>query len=377
MATSILILMCDAGGGHRSVADAIVGALEHLFPGRYDIHLADIIAEGYPFPLSTAGRLYGPVVDLLPGPYGLLWHSSNRSRSTDYLLRAVAPLSFDRLEDMVHAAEPEVIVSTHPLGNHSVASLRERLHWGMPLVTVVTDLVTIHRCWLCPEADLCLVPTEQARRKALDAGFETDRVKVTGLPIGLKFAQAPRDRQQLMRELGLGEDKLTVLVVGGGEGMGNVFSIARAVAQAGLDIQLVVVAGRNEALKSRLESVSWEVPTHVLGFVDNMPALMHSADLLVTKAGPSTMSEALSCGLPMLISGALRGQEEGNAEWAVATGAALFTPTPQELVLALRELAGNGPETLARMRQKAREAATPDAALNAARLIDHVANPTQ
>jgi UDP-N-acetylglucosamine:LPS N-acetylglucosamine transferase len=78
----------------------------------------------------------------------------------------------------------------------------------------------------------------------------------------------------------------------------------------------------------------------------------------------------------MLISGALPGQEDGNAEWAVATGAALFTPTPQELVLALRELAENGAERLARMRQKAQEAARPDAALNAARLIDQVANPT-
>ena len=377
MARKILILMCDAGGGHRSVADAIVGALEYLFPGRYDIQLADIIAEGYPFPLSEAGRLYGPVVDRLPRPWGLLWHSSNERRSSDYLLRVVTTLSFERLEEIVRATEPDVIVSTHPWANHSVVWLRQRFQWRTPLVTVVTDLVSIHRWWLCPAADLCLVPTEQARRKALDAGFETDRVKVIGMPIGLKFVNAARDRQQLRRELGLREDDLTVLVTGGGEGMGNVFFIARAVAQAGLDIQLVVVAGRNEALKSRLESVSWEVPTHVLGFVDNMPALMHSADLLVTKAGPSTMSEALSCGLPMLISGALRGQEEGNAEWAVATGAALFTPTPQELVLALRELAGNGPETLALMRQKARKAARPDAALNAARLIDHVANPTE
>jgi 1,2-diacylglycerol 3-beta-galactosyltransferase len=374
MARNILILMCDAGGGHRSVADAIVGALEHLFPGRYDIHLADIVAEGYPFPLSEAGRLYGPVVDRLPGPYGFLWHSSNERRSSDYLLRVVTPLSFERLEEIVRAAEPDVIVSTHPGANHSVVWLRERLHWGMPLITVVTDLVTIHHWWLCPAADLCLVPTEQARRQALDAGFETDKVKVIGMPISLKFARAPRDRQQLRRELGLGEDKLTVLVIGGGEGMGNLSSVARAVAQAGPDIQLVVVTGRNEALKGKLEAVSWEVPTTILGFVDNMPALMHSADLLVTKAGPSTISEALSCGLPMLISGALPGQEDGNAEWAVATGAALFTPTPQELVLALRGLARNGAESLARMRQKAREAARPDAALRAATLIDQIAS---
>ncbi|HUS69266.1 MAG TPA: glycosyltransferase [Anaerolineae bacterium] len=375
MARSILVLMCDSGGGHRSVADAITGALEYLFPGRYDFHLADIIAEGYPFPLSAAGRLYGPVVDRLPRPWGLLWHSSNGRRRSLFLLQVVAPLSFDRIQEIVRTAEPDVIVSTHPCANHAVAWLRQRHQWGTPLITVVTDLVSIHRWWLCPAADLCLVPTEQARRRALDAGFETDRVKVVGMPISLKFLDAPSGKQQLRKQLGLREDDLTVLVIGGGEGMGNVFSISRAVAQAGLDIQLVVVAGRNQALKSKLESASWEVPTRVLGFVDNMPTLMHSADLLVTKAGPSTMSEALSCGLPMLISGALRGQEEGNAEWAVATGAAIFSPTPEKLVLALRGLARNGAESLARMRQRAREAARPDAALNAARLINHVANP--
>jgi len=357
------------------VADAITGALEYLFPGRYDFHLADIIAEGYPFPLSAAGRLYGPVVDRLPRPWGLLWHSSNGRRRSLFLLQVVAPLSFDRIQEIVRTAEPDVIVSTHPCANHAVAWLRQRHQWGTPLITVVTDLVSIHRWWLCPAADLCLVPTEQARRRALDAGFETDRVKVVGMPISLKFLDAPSGKQQLRKQLGLREDDLTVLVIGGGEGMGNVFSISRAVAQAGLDIQLVVVAGRNQALKSKLESASWEVPTRVLGFVDNMPTLMHSADLLVTKAGPSTMSEALSCGLPMLISGALRGQEEGNAEWAVATGAAIFSPTPEKLVLALRGLARNGAESLARMRQRAREAARPDAALNAARLINHVANP--
>ena len=357
------------------MADAITGALEYLFPGRYDFHLADIIAEGYPFPLSAAGRLYGPVVDRLPRPWGLLWHSSNGRRRSLFLLQVVAPLSFDRIQEIVRTAEPDVIVSTHPCANHAVAWLRQRHQWGTPLITVVTDLVSIHRWWLCPAADLCLVPTEQARRRALDAGFETDRVKVVGMPISLKFLDAPSGKQQLRKQLGLREDDLTVLVIGGGEGMGNVFSISRAVAQAGLDIQLVVVAGRNQALKSKLESASWEVPTRVLGFVDNMPTLMHSADLLVTKAGPSTMSEALSCGLPMLISGALRGQEEGNAEWAVATGAAIFSPTPEKLVLALRGLARNGAESLARMRQRAREAARPDAALNAARLINHVANP--
>ena len=154
--------------------------------------------------------------------------------------------------------------------------------------------------------------------------------------------------------------------------MGDVFSIARAVAHASLDLELVVVTGRNEKLRARLERVSWEVPTRVLGFATNMPALMHAADVLITKAGPSTISEALACGLPMLISGSLRGQEEGNTEWVVEQGAGLFTPTPEAVAMALKELLRPGNEALIRMAEKARRAAKPDAALEAARLVDNL-----
>jgi 1,2-diacylglycerol 3-beta-galactosyltransferase len=225
--------------------------------------------------------------------------------------------------------------------------------------------------------DLCLVPTEQAYRKALDAGLDPQKVQVVGMPVGLEFLNAARGKDKLREELGLRQDRLTVLLAGGGDGMGNVFPVARAAAQAELDVQLVIVAGRNDALQRRLESVPWEVTTRVLGFVDNMPDLMHSADLLITKAGPSTISEALSCGLPMLISGALRGQEEGNSEWVADTGAAVVTPTPEQLVVALKDLARNGNERLLRMQRKAREAASPEAALHAARQIDRLAGRTR
>ena len=374
MANSILILMCDSGGGHRSVADALVGALSHLFPGKYAVHLADIMADGFPFPLNTAGRMYGPVVDRLPRSWGLLWHSTNGRRRSPLILRLLAPLAFSRLANMVQTAEPDVVVSTHPWANHLPAWLIQRMKRRLPLVTVVTDPISIHHWWLCPAVDLCLVPTEQAHRKALQAGLAPEKVKVVGMPVSLDFASAARDKVELREKLGLAHDRLTVLVTGGGDGMGNVYPAARAAAQAELHMQLVIVAGRNDNLKARLEAVPWEVPTSVLGFVDNMPDLMQAADVLVTKAGPSTISEALSCGLPMLVSGALRGQEEGNAEWVAETGAAVLTPTSQELVAALEDLASNGNESLLRMSRRAREAARPDAAFHAARLIDHIAS---
>jgi len=370
MNARILILMSDSGGGHRSVADAIVGALEHLFPGEYRFQLADIMADGFRWPLSLAGRMYGPVVNRLPRSWGLLWHFTNGRRRSPLILRMVLPLGIGRLRRMLLESNPDLIISTHPWANHIPAWLVQDLGWHVPLVTVVTDPVSIHQWWLCPDVDLCLVATEQVRQRALQGGVAPDKVKVVGIPVDLKFVNGSNPQADVRRGLGLAEDRFTVLLVGGGEGMGNVFPVARAIAQASLDLQLLIVTGRNEELRTSLERVAWEVPTCIAGFADNMPALMHAADLLITKAGPSTISEALACGLPMLVSGSLRGQEEGNAEWVVDGGAGLLTPTPNEIVAALRELLQPENGVLARMADKARKAARPDAALEAARLVD-------
>ena len=374
MAKRVLILTCDSGGGHRSVAEAITGALEHLFPGKYHFHLADIMADGFRFPLNAAGRAYGPVVNRLPRTWGLLWHLTDGRRRSPLLLRAVAPLALGKLATILREARPHIVVSTHPFANHLPARLLRRLGSETPLVTVVTDLVNIHHWWLCPEVDLCLVATEQARRRALSAGLPPDLVKVVGLPVGLEFVRDFRDKAEVRRRLGLATDVHTLLIAGGGDGMGSVFSTARAAAQVAPDIQLVIVAGRNRTLKARLETATWKVPTTVVGFVDNMADFMHAADLLITKAGPSTISEALACGLPMLISGALLGQEEGNADWALETGAAMLTTTPPEVTSSLQTLLRNGLQVLTDMGHKARQAARPDAALRAATLIDQVAS---
>ncbi len=143
-----------------------------------------------------------------------------------------------------------------------------------------------------------------------------------------------------------------------------------AIARRQLPVQLLVVAGRNAALQRQLSRRDWGLPVHVLGFVRNMPELMHAADLLVTKAGPGTISEALICGLPMVITSALPGQEEGNVSYVVEGGAGVEATTPEVLASALaRFSAAEGEATLAAMSAAATRLAKPQAADDIARLI--------
>lgn len=363
----VLILTSDVGGGHRSVALALAEALE---PFRFEVSIVDLITQGLPPPLNRIGRLYGPLVNRAPLIWRALYHLTEGQWRTGLLLRCLGPLFSQRLISLFSAINPDVIVSTHPLANHLTVWALQRTR-RVPMVTMITDLGRIHPLWVCSEVDLCLVPTEEARKEALNWSILGEKVKVVGLPVGLAFSKRVSSQDALRAELGL-SDLFTVLISGGGEGIGDLLALVKAVAKAGLEAQLIVVAGRNRRLKERLEERTWEIPIHITGFTERMPTLMQAADCVITKAGPSTISEALVSGLPLIITSAIPGQEEANVDYVIRSGAGIYTPRPEKAVAALRELIAS-PEALEQMRKAAWQLAHPQAAEKAARLIASLA----
>ncbi len=175
-------------------------------------------------------------------------------------------------------------------------------------MTVITDLVDFHRGWTFSQADLVVAPTERARKVALRRRVPADRVKLLGLPVDLRFRPpAPGEKQALRRRFGLDEHRFTILVMGGAAGVGHLAAQVRMLASERQPWQLVVVCGRNEKLRRRLYEIEAMTPMLVLGFVDYMPELMRACDLVVTKAGPGAIAEALATGVPLVITGFLPG----------------------------------------------------------------------
>ncbi len=360
----VLILTSDVGGGHRSVALALAEALE---PFHFEVSTVDLITQGLPSPLNRIGRLYGPLVNRAPLIWCALYHLTEGQWRTGFLLRCLKPLFFKRLISLLQTTNPNVVVSTHPLANHLTTWALQRTR-RVPMVTMITDLVRPHPLWVCSEIDLCLVPTEEARRGALNWGIPGEKVKVVGLPVSLAFTKRIADRDALRAGVGLERDLFTVLISGGGEGVGDLLALVKAVSKAGLEVQTIVVAGRNRRLQERLEERAWEVPIHITGFTERMPALMQAADCVITKAGPSTISEALVSGLPLIITSAIPGQEEANVDYVTRSGAGIYTPALEKAVAALRDLIAS-PKTMEQMRRAAWQLADPQAAEKAARLI--------
>jgi 1,2-diacylglycerol 3-beta-galactosyltransferase len=199
------------------------------------------------------------------------------------------------------------------------------------LISVITDLVTVHTLWFNPRVHLCLVPTRQAYKKALRNGVPEDRIHVTGMAVHPRFAAETRSQAEIRAELGWLPDIPTALIVGGTR-VRKVGEIAHLIDQAGLPIQLVIVTGGDKALYHTLSAKRWYTPTYLYGFADNMPALIHASDAVITKAGGLITSETLACGRPVIFCSAIAGQESGNVKYVTSAGAGDWAPKPQQVL---------------------------------------------
>ncbi|MFQ6102392.1 MAG: glycosyltransferase [Anaerolineae bacterium] len=366
----LLFLFSDTGGGHRSAAHAVAQALQDLHGEQARVELVDALVEHAPWPLNHSGNIYPYMVRLRGWPWAVGWHLSNGPRRVVLLTTGWWLLMRTAVLRLLRSHPADAIICCHPALNDPILRTLTKAKVRTALITLVTDLIAIHAFWFAPKATRCLVPTARARQRALACGLLAERVLVTGLPVSPRFVVAAQEDPLAVRQrLGLEPGLPVVLLVSGAEGMGPLRRLCKTVADSGVQAQLVVITGRNERLRARLAAETWPLPVQVEGFVRNMHEWMRASDLLVTKAGPSTLSEALVMGLPMVLSGALPGQERPNVNYVVQAGAGVWAPTPRRVAAVVRELLAPGNRRLAQMAVRARALAQPDAARRVAEIV--------
>ena len=362
----VLILFSDTGGGHRAAAKALTDALRQLDPTCVTTVADPLIGQG-PAITRRLAALYSPLIRRSRTAWGAVYHSSN-TKATFAAIRAVFGRGVRKVvADLLQRHDPDVVLSVHPMLNHISYQAIRRSGRPRALMTVITDLVDFHRGWTFSQADLVIAPTERAERVALRRRVPPDRIKLLGLPVDLRFRPpAPGEKRALRRRFGLDEERFTVLVMGGGAGVGPLERQVRALAWEPYQWQVAVVCGRNEKLRRRLSETRFSTPALVLGFVDHMPELMRACDIVVTKAGPGAIAEALATSLPLIITGFLPGQESPNVDFVVESGIGAFAPKEEDLFDEVRVLAEGGP-TWRDMSRRAAELAHPYASADIAR----------
>jgi 1,2-diacylglycerol 3-beta-galactosyltransferase len=328
--TSVLIAYSDTGGGHRSAALALRDALVVLRPD-VDTVLVDPYTLSARWPFSRLSRSYPLVIEHAPW----LWQAGFAATNTPQRVALAQSLAWPALRGvfttLAATHDPDVIVSTHPL---LTAPLR-RAFRHTPIVVVVTDLVSGHVSWYSTDADAMAVPTLHARERAIAAGVDATRITVSGVPVARRYVTIPGERAALLSQLAWAPNKPTVLLAGGAEGIGPLEAIAVAIDRAHLPCDIAIVAGRNRTLAARLRARQWQGTVHIYDFASNFAEMMRAASVLVTKAGPGTIMEACASACPMILSGAIPGQEIGNVEFVTRGRAGVWAPSPLAVTAAL------------------------------------------
>lgn len=361
----ILFLFSDTGGGHRSATEAMIEALDLEFPGIFESAMVDFLVDYYPRPLNRAPEIYPPI-SRLPQAWGFSYKASNSRTRTRMLNQLSYPYLRRAAGRLVRENPADLIVSVHPLVNTNL--MRAMRKSPRPFITVVTDMVTTHAFWYDRRADLVVVPTEQAKERGIHFGVPEGNLRVIGLPVADKFCRPVGDPLAFRDAQGWRRDLPVILLVGGGDGMGPVKRVAKAINEAALPATLVVICGRNAELKADLEALDWKMPAHLYGFTREMPAFMAASDMLLTKAGPGTISEAFIAGLPLVLYARLPGQEDGNVTYVIEEKAGVWAPRPREVVEAARHWVLD-PAARAEASAASRRMARPEAARQIARLI--------
>lgn len=364
----ILVLHASVGAGHTRAAKATAAALLAQAPDA-DVRVVDALDLARPLFARLYGRGYLKLVERAPALFGLLYELTDRKPRRglgDRLRRALQRWGAAGLLDLLEDGGWDAVVHTHFLAPEIACALRREGRLHAPQLVVVTDY-DAHRIWAHEPVERYCVAGPAAAASLRAHGVPGEAIAVTGIPVDPAFTQAV-DRKTALKEFGLSEGYPVVVQASGGHGVGPVEEVYRALLASTIPSQLVVVCGRNEAARARLAAIRPPGRHRVtlLGFTDRMRQLMAAADLLVTKPGGLTVSEALACGLPMALISPIPGQEERNADYLLENGAAVKASSPAALTGKVEALLASPPR-LTEMRRRAEKLGHPLAAGAAAR----------
>jgi len=365
----ILYLFSDTGGGHRSAANALIKTVEEIMGDNAPRQeMTDVFASSNKL-ISLLANLYAPVIKYCPFLWGALYHVTNNKLSIVIMDKISDPFVSKKLQELIKEKNPDIIVSVHPVTNHIAAKAMKRINHNVPLLTVVTDPVTFHRVWICPQVDKIVLATEDAKTLCRKYGFGLDNIEVLGFPIDPKFFKTSSPKRELRETIGIAPGKFTVLFMGGGEGGGNIYEFISELNKGNLDIQLIIITGRNHLLKKKLEdnSSKFKFPMKIFGFTDQVADIMGASDLIITKAGPGTIIEAVSKSLPIILTSFLPGQEEGNVEYVLTMQLGDMVKDRKGIVQAVQNIMQ--PENYKRRVSALRKENKPNAVYDIAKLI--------
>lgn len=309
------------------------------------------------------------MVKTIPQMYRFLYDRAERATEVGPFRAWVHQFTATNLRPLLQDLRPDVVICTHAFPCGVMAEYKKQFADAPPVMGVVTDFV-VHAFWIHNNIEGYAVATPEMRTTLISRGVARDRILVSGIPVRAEFARPQRDRDALRLRLGLPLDRSTVLLMGGGLGIGPLETMMQALDNVKTPLCALAIVGRSSRSEQRVLEYAHRVgyPVRVVRFVNNVHEYMHASDVLITKPGGLTSAEALVARVPMVLFKPLPGQEERNTRYLVQRRAALRAKTAADLARTVESLLDSA-EKRESMRAAMAQLGKPDAAEEIAQAI--------
>lgn len=368
----ILCVMSDVGGGHRAAAKAVLDALKNTYkPSDYSFKMVDLFLMGSKFS-NFSLKSYPFMTKYFPWIYNRFYDFNNLKLGWDIVYNIfIKPLMIAKVKKLILEEKPDVILSTYAICNRITFDALEKINLQDKIFTIalVLDIFLIHRTWAEPRADVSFVTNEVAKKAVIEYGVPKERIFMSSFPINPAF-EYPVDKDKLRKEFGFSNKKFTVMIMGGGDGMGGVYYIAKTLHENNLDVQTIFIAGRDQELFQKIKEIESKSNYHwaVFSFTDRIPELMSISDILISKPGPATIWEAVSKELPIIVSAKMPRQEQPNVDFVRNSGFGYIEKRPKKIINILKRLINNEQE-LQELKENTKKLKKPTSAYEIAKCL--------
>ncbi len=309
---NVLIISSNyTGHGHKSISEA----LQEQFKLYKDININ--IIDGFDLGGTMGirvGKSYGLVTRNAKELWNLAWKFSSKNPT---LMHEFIELSIKHnLLKLLRKLKPNLILCVHPVFNTPILNILKELRINIPFVTLVADLVSISPLWADKRANYIICPTEEAKERCIGFGVAENTIKVMGFPVRARFTQ--HITKSIQRPSYSSDKPLQCLIMSGGEGSGDMGLVSEILLE-NFNCNVCIIAGRNNSLKEKLEKTllpQYPGRVNIIGYTTNIEDYMLDSDIAFTRGSPNVMMEAVACNVPLIITGALPGQEQENPDFA-------------------------------------------------------------
>ncbi len=350
-----IILSASTGGGHMSAANAIK---EYLLDNKCSAEVVDALEYINPILNKTITETYEYIATKNPLLWKMIYNSSNK-KSFNKLINIVTSLIGKKLMPLLEEQKPDAIITTHPFTTEMISKLKSDNKISVPLICIMTDYAP-HRTWINEKVDAYIVANRDMAYPMAEMGVDPEKIYPFGIPVDDSFF-SKLDEDKIINELGFKRNIPTILIMAGSYGLANIEKIYSQLREIKSEFQIIIITGKNQKLYDRMQKVienknfskrrfilsklsnltlkfnkhpyvlkkiirkkkQYPKKTKIIYYTNEVNKYMFISDLIITKPGGLTVSEALASGLPMALYDAIPGQEEENEEFLVSNNMAI------------------------------------------------------